>query len=247
MEWDDYLEEIESFADALELCEETERTADSLRRVFSHMRHTWHREQRASSGDVGIEIPPPRLKAMHPRLCKVSSAELRFIFVLGETFEETSMPKQADFQVRVAGYLEAANSVVDLEDHWRVDSHVFPDIEKTREPHPYFHFQRGGHAQDEFERHHRFLPSENLPDNEDASWRGLMHSASPRIAMAPYCPILAIDYAISQHDGDIWRKLRDETTYRSVVHRAQERLWTPFFGALARPEIRKLWMGPVFA
>lgn len=247
MPWDDYLEEIESFAEALDSCEATERTADSLRRIFSHIRHTWPKLQRASSGAVGIEIPPPRLKAMHPRLCKVSSAELRFIFELGTRFGETFMPKQADFQVLVKGYLEVGNSIVDLEDHWRVDSHMFPNIEETREPHPYFHFQRGGHAQDLFENHYRFLPSENLPDNEDASWRGLMHSASPRIAMAPYCPILAIDFAISQHDGDVWRVLRNIAAYNIVIRRAQDRLWTPFFGALARSDIRKLWMGPVFA
>lgn len=247
MAWDDYLGDIEEFAEALDICEATERTADSLRRVFGYIRHTWPRLQIASSGEVGIEIPPPRLKAMHPRQCKIRSAELRFIFELGGRFDETAMPKQADFQVRVRGYLEAANSVVDLEDHWRVDSHIFPNIEEAREPHPYFHFQRGGRAQDAFENHHRFLPSANLPDNDDASWRGLMHSASPRIAMAPYCPILAIDFAISQHDGDVWRVLRNSAAYNLLIKRAQDRLWTPFFSALARPEIRKLWMGPVFA
>jgi hypothetical protein len=245
MGWDDYFDEVEIFADALAMCEATERTALSLRSISGHMQYTWQNEHRASSGDLGIEIPPPRIKAMHPRQCRVESAELKFIFVLGENFDETAIPTRADFQVRVEGYLVADNSMIQLEDHWRVDSHIFSD--EAREPHPYFHFQRGGHAQDKFETYNNFVPSINMPDNPEASWRALMHSPSPRIAMLPYCPILAIDFAISQHDGTIWRELRAEVTYRSVIQRAQERLWAPFFEALARPEIKKLWLGPVFA
>jgi hypothetical protein len=247
MAWDDFLDDMRYFADALDACESTEMTAGSLRRIYGHVENSWRGNQSANSGDAGIEIPPPRNKAMHPRLCKPENAALRFAFVLGEKFDERAMPVQADFQVRVEGYLEAENSVVHLEDHWRVDSHQFPNIEDAVEPHPYFHFQRGGHAQDAFSDHERFLPSEKLPDNDEASWRGLMQSPSPRIPMAPHCPILAIDFAIGQHNGEIWRRLRNDTDYLSVVRRAQARLWTPFFDALIRPEFRTLWMGPVFA
>lgn len=246
MTWDSYVDDIEEFIDALGACTPTEETADSLYRIFGHIRKSWREGYRANSGESGIVIPVPRLKAMHPRLCQLKGAELRFIFDLGQDFEKTFMPKRADFQVKVEGYLEAANSVVDLEDHWRVDSHDFPNIDKTREPHPYFHFQRGGHAQERFTDDFRFLPSKDMPDNEHGSWRGLMQSASPRIAMFPYCPILAIDFAISQHNGDVWRLLRGNATYADVVRRAQSRLWNPFFDALSRPEIRRLWMGPVF-
>lgn len=246
MTWDAYFEDLQDLAEALSLCEPTERTANSLRRINGHIRSNWIVNKKASTGNVGIEIPPPRVKAIHPRLSQIRGAELRFNFELGENIGSTAMPRQADFQVKVDGYLEARNSVVALEDHWRVDSHMFPEIEKTREPHPYFHFQRGGHAQELFADDVSYVPSENMPDNEAASWKALMQSPSPRIATFPYCPILAIDFAISQHDGDVWRRLRSESSYRSVIERSQERLWTPFIAALSRPEIRRLWMGPVF-
>jgi hypothetical protein len=247
MTWENFLDDLQEFANALDSCEQTEATASSLRRISGHIQNTWQIDQSAVSGPAGIEIPPPRNKAMHPRHCRPDSSSLHFSFLLGDGFEERALPIQADFQVRVSGYLEAQNSIVELEDHWRVDSHTFPNIEDANEPHPYFHFQRGGHAQDEFSDHPRFLPSTELPDNDDASWRGLMQSPSPRIPMAPYCPILAIDFAISQHDGQIWRRLRNDIQYLSVVRRAQDRLWNPFFAALINPQFRSLWMGPVFA
>jgi hypothetical protein len=247
MSWDEFLDDMTDLAEVLGTHEETEATADSLRRIAAFIEHSWHTNLSAKSGPGGVEVPIPRNKAMHPRLSRPEKAFIQFNFVLGDDFRARAMPIQADFQVCVMGYLEAGNSIVELEDHWRVDSHLFPKPENANEPHPYFHFQRGGHAQESFSEHHRFLPSERLPDNEDASWRGLMQSPGPRIPMLPYCPILAIDFVIGQHDGHVWRRLRNTTEYLTLVRRAQSRLWEPFFEAIVRPEFRTLWMGPVFA
>jgi hypothetical protein len=59
------------------------------------------------------------------------------------------------------------------------------------------------------------------------------------------CPILAIDFAISQHDGGVWRRLRAVPEYLGIVEKAQLRLWTPFFDALTSRQGRRRWIGPL--
>ncbi|GAB3399250.1 hypothetical protein NX774_17765 [Massilia agilis] len=243
--WKDYLDDFQELAEVLDVLDATAATSNSLRLISGFAQASWHANNRISSGEAGIEIPPPRNKAMHPALCKAESAMICFVFELGD-FEANSIPRQADFQVKVAGILEGENCYVELEDHWRVDSHLFP-LEEAREPHPYFHFQRGGHAQDRFAGNDWYVPSTKMPEVRGALWRGLMQSPGPRIPVAPHCPILAIDFAIGQHDGTVWHHLRADPDYSAIIRRAQARLWQPFFEALARPAFRSRWMGPVFA
>jgi len=59
------------------------------------------------------------------------------------------------------------------------------------------------------------------------------------------CPILAIDFAISQHNGLVWRRLRALPEYQRIVQNAQIRLWTPFYDALASFQTRRRWIGPL--
>jgi hypothetical protein len=244
--WADYFDDFQDFTNVLDGFDATYDTSQSLRVIGGFAQAAWHDGRRISSGTSGVRIPPPRLKAMHPRLCKAESATIYFSFELGD-FEAEAIPRRADFQVKVAGSLEGENCPVELEDHWRVDSHIFPKIEDANEPHPYFHFQRGGHAQDAFCDDRGYVPNSQMPDIDGLLWRGLMQSPGPRIPMAPHCPILAIDFAIGQHDGLVWHRLRGEPAYSTLIRRAQDRLWTPFFNALSRPSFRSLYMGPVFA
>lgn len=246
MPWQDFPGDFEELANALYSLEETTRTADSLRLIAGYIGASWRTQGIAKSGPSGIDIPLPRKKALHPRLCNVQRATMHFEFELGGEFDEFRIPKRADFQICVDGFLEVKNSIVELQDHWRVDSHTFVNPEDAKEPHPYFHFQRGGHAQEAFANHESFVPGTSLPDNLQASWRGLMQSPGPRIPMIPHCPILAIDFAIGQHDGGVWHRLRNIQLYREIIKRAQERLWSPFFQALSQPKLRDRYFGPVF-
>ncbi len=245
--WDAFPDELAEFADALNKLESTASTADSLRVVAAFAQYSWREELRVLSGDAGVRIPPPRNKALHPRLCKAEEAIIHFNFALGDSFEKDAFPKQADFQVTVKGSLEGKHGFVELEDHWRIDSHLAGDPKDANETHPYFHFQRGGHALDAFSESHLYVPNDEMPEPEKGVWRASMLSPGPRIPMAPYCPILAIDFTIGQHDGGIWHNLRADADYLNIIRRAQDRLWMPFFAALARAEFRALWMGPVFA
>jgi hypothetical protein len=135
----------------------------------------------------------------------------------------------------------------DLEDHWRVDTHL-EDIFKCKEPHARVHFQRGGHAQDGFTGRPRAIPGDDLPKHPNGQWISLLQSSGPRVPFLPVCPIIAIDYVIGQHDGLIHARLRADPDYAGIVARAQSRLWNPFFeGLAASPANVKAWLGILHA
>lgn len=244
MAWDDFSDDLFVFAEQLGLEEATERTGNGLLTIHPYLERSW-RTRRAMSVVRGVPLPCPRKKGLHPRNADVADAEISFAFELGDEWDTIKIPYRADFQVRVCGYLELENCIVDLEDHWRVDSHAFPTNPPPREPHPYIHFQRGGHAQDSFASAVSFVPGDGLDNKGVVEWRGLLQSPGPRIPFAPHCPILAIDFSIGQHDGDVWKALREKPEYRDIIARAQQRLWTPFFDGLASQDVRARWMGPV--
>jgi hypothetical protein len=173
---------------------------------------------------------------------------LSFAFELGEC--DPGFPDLAVFQVRVESLYAIPSGTVDLQDHWRVDTDTFANPKRVRpegakqskEPHPYYHYQRGGHAQDEFAGQPNFVPGQDLPATQ--KWKALGQGPSPRIPVLPMCPILAIDFSIGEHNGLIWRRLRGEPEYANFIRLAQARLWEPFFAALADPKQRRFWLGP---
>lgn len=242
--------ELSAFAEILRKREETVRTADYLYTAQSKFRYDWHVHRNLKSDGNGAPVPPPRNQGLHPPRCKISDAFVQFHFELGNDLRDGIgvFPGQAEFQVRVTGCLELDGAIVELEDHWRVDTDLYLSSEtRPKEPHPFFHFQRGGHAQDAFAGLDGFVPGPALPARSQDFWRGLLQSPGPRIPALPMCPVLAIDFAIGQHDGLIWRKLRDMPEYLKLIQDAQARLWTPFFEGLSNIAWRRKWMGPLLA
>ena len=243
MSWEDFSTDFDLFVEELSKVPDTERTSHSLYSISMSMKQSWLRLMRVKAAD--IPIPLPRNKNLHPRQCSLDDAFLSFEFELGKDFESDCVPYISNFQVKVKGTLELDNSFVSLEDHWRVDSHAFPAMPEPKEPHPYIHFQRGGHAQDEFSSQPNFVPGHCLPAVDGEFWQGLMQYSGPRMPTPPYCPILAIDMVIGQHNGDVWRSLRARHSYRKVVADAQRRLWDPFFAGLSNSTVRNRWLGKV--
>ena len=134
MPWNAFPREILEFCNALRRVPETERTADALTGLYGTFDSSWRRDRSVNSGG-GIPIPPPRSKAIFPRACSIEDAELSFVFVLGDSIEQEMLPARCDFQVRVRGTASYNNAVyVELEDHWRVDTHVEAAGGEIREP-----------------------------------------------------------------------------------------------------------------
>ena len=121
-----------------------------------------------------------------------------------------------------------------------------PPASEGREPHPRFHFQRGGHAQDAFAAQQGFVPSQGTALAQ-GDWRALMQYPGPRIPSLPFDPILAIDFCIAQNDGPLWKQLRALPEYRGLVEASQIELWKPFIERLNDPAGRRDWLGPVVA
>ena len=162
--------------------------------------------------------------------------------VFGE--EALDRIRLAEFQVRVEGMMEAGGQVLQVQDHWRVDTHHFS--EESSDPHPWVHFQRGGHALDDLVSQSNFLAgphSEALVDGTlRGDWIGWMQSASPRLAAPPMDPVCAVDFALSQHSSSLWRRLWRHPEYSKLVRAAQSELWDPWHQLLADKTKRRRLM-----
>ena len=245
MPWSRLPAELKNFAEELARVSATEDTGRAL--LSSHFKflRQW-KEGKLKSEVEGIPIPPPRNKGLHPTGVDVNTAYLQFEFELGDIGQQENWngPAKADFQICVKGELHASHVSAELEDHWRVDTHQYKD--DKGEPHPKVHFQRGGYAQEAFSKETAFIPGVDLPAcTVGDCWRALMQCPGPRIALPPMCPILAIDFAVSQHDGALWGNLRRNGDYAQLVRAAQNRLWVPYFEGMTKPDHRRKWIGRI--
>lgn len=188
--------------------------------------------------DLPIVVPVAR--QLHPCRADVADAKLTIVYSCYDKIEQKQSfgsadldrIRRADVQVKISGLAQFGDILVELEDHWRVDTHFF--IGEPNEPHPLFHFQRGGHAQDAFAGIHGFLPGDCLDGSVFASevqLCALMQTAAPRIALPPMDPICAIDFVMGQHNGSIRSALWAVPEYAAIVRRAQERLWKPYLSS----------------
>lgn len=247
MSWDSLPHQLRGFADELANQTETVGTASALRSFSAKFLSGWRDNGRIEA--IDIPIPVPRNQQLHPVGSWPVQAFLSFTFELGDC--DPGFPDRAEFQVRVESLYAIPNRAVHLEDHWRIDTDTFsnprsarpPGWKPSKEPHPYYHYQRGGHAQTNFASQPFFVPGPSLPPTQD--WKGLAQAPGPRVAVPPMCPLLAIDYAIAEHDGLIWRRLRGRAAYAAYIRQAQERLWVPFFEALRDQAQRRFWFGPL--
>lgn len=243
MAWDGLVDDIRNYSSVLRRLPSTKITSDRLDTLGGAFRAGWAKSRLIEGTE--IPIPAPRNQALHPTGCSAETASLSFSFSPPMN-EQVPLPERAEFQIRVAGTLQADNVYFELEDHWRVDTHRFDDEKSPgREPHPIFHFQRGGHAQTSWSQDAAFLPGRPKV-LQGPVWKGLLQTPGPRMPSLPFDPILAIDFCIGQCDGITLRRLRAEPEYGNLVRKAQERLWRPFFEALAQPEFQSKWLGAGF-
>lgn len=238
-------DELKRLSEALAQVPATESTANSIYTGLGRFRHEWATKLQVR-GDA-LSLPVPRNQGLHPTGCEIHAAYLDFQF---EWKDGEFVPWRAEYQVRVEGWLAADDALFELQDHWRLDTDMYApsrknaedeDSNPSKEPHPLFHFQRGGHALNAFAAT-GFLPG--APCTVAGEWKGLMQSPGPRVPVLPLDPILAIDFCLSQNDGTTWQKLRNLPEYLSVIEDAQIRLWEPFFAKLGDQAFRRSWFGP---
>jgi hypothetical protein len=226
---------------------ETKRAAEFIKSQRPTFEKQWAKDRMVSARS--LPLPRPRAQGLHPVGCEISDCFLSFKFQLGTHDRPV---KQADFQMRIVGNLITDDSIIELEDHWRIDADVEyvkkkggrQSIKEAREPHPSFHFQRGGHAQDQFTEQDGFVPSAQTKLGEGA-WKALMQYPGPRIPALPFDPILAIDFCMAQNDGPLWKRLRNYPEYFGLIKATQTQIWKPFVESLAAPAGRKAWLGPM--
>lgn len=222
--------DLRELATALKREGKTDATADALTTLAGSL----NAAARAGRNLVGeVPLPLPRAQGIHPQRTQLRSATLRFNFGCPTGAQVIAVEQLAvEIQVCVTGQLQIPGGWVELEDHWRIDTQAASTPgHPPREAHPLFHFQRGGHAQDAFAAKPGFAPG---PTSLAAGgpWRGLMQYPGPRIAVVPMCPVSAIDFAVSQHDGPLWRRLMGNPDYARVLERSQNRTWQLYLNGL---------------
>ena len=254
--WSKVYVELEQLATRLERKKNLNKTGEALTIAAKSARavsHITHKDQ--TDGALyrrmkldHIPVPLPANKALHPHGCELTSASVSILFECWDDLpsnpvfgsEALDRIRRADMQVRVQGRVSYGDREVIVEDHWRIDTHHFSD--PSVDPHPWIHYQRGGHAQDTFVKSDGFLPGSCLKDSvfeNDIALSGLMQTPAPRIATPPLDPLCAIDFVVAQHSGAVWSSLWEDPDYAAHVRRAQERLWDPWFEAASNRRRRK--------
>ncbi|NRP19281.1 hypothetical protein LPJGGPFB_02536 [Ensifer adhaerens] len=214
-------------------------TADAISTVAGSIRRAARTMQRI----VGqVPLPLPRRQGIRPSQAIMDSATMRFSFA-GPPPDGKIEDVETEIQVCIRGRLQLAIGSVALEDHWRIDTHADHKYSsQAKEGHPQFHFQRGGHAQDDFSSGPGFVPGPALKA-ADEGWRGLMQYPGPRVAIVPMCPTAAIDYVLSQHDGRLWRRLKSDPDYSNLINQCQNRMWSMYSQALLDANRREKILG----
>ncbi|MDF2384868.1 hypothetical protein JMG10_25575 [Nostoc ellipsosporum NOK] len=224
----------------------TRPTGQFLSTNAGRLRKQW--QDKRSITLQNIPMPQPRDQARFPVGCEVE----RCVMSVEYAQDDQEKCLNAAFQVELKGALQGVDAIIELQDHWRIDTDVAviearrnnEAVKEGREPHPVYHFQRGGHAQDRFALSDDFVPRKETSMG-DRPWKALMQYPGPRIPSLPFDPVLAIDFCIGQNDGPLWRALHRFPEYRQVIRGAQEFLWAPFFDALQQKSYRREWLGPM--
>ncbi len=257
--WASPITELERLAVYLEKRAETVSTGAGLRTAVSAAKaeaasiHTeaetgrQYRRMRLRN----VPVPCPTNHNLHPTAATLSDAKISMVYECWEDiagfarFDSDPLDRirRADLQVRVRGSAPYGPRTINLEDHWRVDTHHFAGF--SSDPHPWIHYQRGGHAQDEFASTAGFLPGACLADSlfePEIELSGLLQTPAPRIATPPLDPICAVDFVLAQHSGVLWGNLWANVDYAGLMRSAQERLWEPWIQALANRAHRRQLM-----
>jgi hypothetical protein len=257
--WSETIADLERFANALNRVRQTAELAAGLLGSLGSIRSQASlimTEDGTGRKYRAVRLPelavvPPAARQLHPAKTKLERATLQIIYECYEKVEAATQfggehldrIRRADFQVCVKGSVAFGDALVAVEDHWRIDTHYFAG--DSKEPHPWVHYQRGGHAQDQFAETVGFLPGDCLDKvkfQAGVNLCALMQTAPPRVPTPPMDPICAINFVIAQHDGAAWKKLWSIPEYDGVVRKVQEKLWKPYFNMVANGEHRKRLM-----
>lgn len=109
----------------------------------------------------------------------------------------------------------------ELKAAWHFDRHVI-DPQKdhphvTDDIHPLYHFQFGGARMSKI--------ADRLGDT--------FLLDPPRLMHPPMDGILAVDFVLANYAGTVWKSLRDDPQYANLITPQFERIWKPYYNAIA--------------
>jgi len=126
-----------------------------------------------------------------------------------------------EFNIEIFGlYMDELNQCVrDLYCSWHLDKHIEKEGDlTTKYSHPHYHFCFGGRNMEE--NNHDYGACLILP--------------SPRFAYPPMDAILGIDFILQNYiHKDKTNKILNNSEYKEIIIKSQERLWKPYFSSIA--------------
>lgn len=103
---------------------------------------------------------------------------------------------------------------------WHLDKHIRSQNDERGKgfAHPEYHFNMGGFA---------------LTKEENFDFGQILLIDTPRLIHPPLDIVLSIDFVLKNFYGIRVKNLTDSNQYKTIISNAKERLWRPFYIALA--------------
>jgi hypothetical protein len=186
--------------------------ADQCANEIAHGSDSWGYD----IANLAFQLSPPRRSL--PSKTKDFRAELSVSLVA--RFDADVDDQFTHLEINLEKYAYNSGGV-ELKAAWHFDRHLIntkkdhPHL--TDDIHPLYHFQFGG------------TRMSNLADRLGDT----LLVDPPRLMHPPMDGLLAIDFVLANYDGITWKSLRDDPAYANLMAPQFERIWKPYFDAMA--------------
>jgi hypothetical protein len=188
------------------------RAADQCADQVTHGANSWGYD----IANLVFQMQPP--KGTIPSKTKNFRVELSISMV--SRFDGELDDQFLSLEVNLEKYAYAANGV-ELKAAWHCDRHLIDTATDhphlTDDIHPLYHFQYGGARMSKI--------AERLGDT--------LLLDPPRLMHPPMDGVLAVDFVLANYAGVTWKSLRDDAQYMNLIVPQFERIWKPYFDAVA--------------
>lgn len=146
------------------------------------------------------------------------SGNVRYLFKAISCEELIDPLNWLEFNLILNGSFKDGGQLKNAQSCWHLDRDEEEGRDNQAYIHPFYHFQSGGRNLNQGWRFGRYLIID-----------------TPRIAHPPMDAILGVDFVLTNFvEKENITALRENPTYKRIVHKAQNRIWKPYFLTLAR-------------
>lgn len=143
-------------------------------------------------------------------------------YSITEIKDNIEQNKDTKYSVQLITYGKTSSVNSGYKMSWHLDKHIRSENDNDGKGkgfiHPEYHFNMGGFA---------------LTKETDFNFGQVLLIDTPRLLHPPLDIVLSIDFILKNFYGIRVKNLTDSNQYRTIISNAKERLWRPFYIALA--------------